>query len=72
MVKHKKENDGEIQVPKLITAVNEAETTQNRHSCTESTRVQPARRAHSRSNGNKTNERRNTRAIAVTRNAHNN
>ena len=73
MVKHKRENGGEIQVPQLIAAVNETETVQNHHPRTEPTRVQPARRACSRSNqNNNLNKRRNTRAIAVVRNAHNN
>ena len=61
MVKHKRENGGEIQVPQLIAAVNETETVQNHHPRTEPTRVQPARRARLRSNqNNNPNKRRNT------------
>ena len=39
IVKHKGENGGEIQVPKLIAAVNETETVQNHHLRTEPTRI---------------------------------
>ena len=57
MVKHKKGNDREIQVPKLITVVNEPETAQNCHPCTEPTRVQLAHRARSQPSENNTNKK---------------